>query len=130
MLERARSMIRLWEDEPQARPQLTGSLLWLVGAIANTVSMVLAEQHALNHGQSLSGAQIGHLTGFAWGIGAYVVFRHILPQLRWWRALPPLHLRLQGRRGGRVLGRGGTPRGGRALGGAGGAGGGRVLGRA
>ena len=56
-LEQARSLLRQWEEEPAARPHLLGSLAWLIGAISNTVSMVLAEQRALTHGQSLSGAQ-------------------------------------------------------------------------
>ena len=62
-LEQARSLLQRWEEEPAARPHLMGSLAWLVGAISNTISMVLAEQRALTHGQSLSGAQARKLSG-------------------------------------------------------------------
>ncbi|KAL1529490.1 hypothetical protein AB1Y20_000436 [Prymnesium parvum] len=119
MLEQAFSVLRQGEDGPASRPHEISSLVFLLGGISNAVNMVLAERRALVEGRSLSGEQVGHLTGFASGIGCYILFRMCLRHSAWWRRQPSLGIRLRhflfGRRGGHVLG-GDRHHGGRAFG--------------
>jgi membrane associated rhomboid family serine protease len=73
-LEQARELLTAFEvATEEERPQLLGSLLWLGAAVAQTLSHVLHEHRALARGASVSVSHVGHLTGFAWGVGCWAV---------------------------------------------------------
>lgn len=96
--EQAVAVARRWEDEPEeGRPECLYTLCWLGAAMAQTLSHVLAEQRSLASGASVSVSHVGHLTGFAWGVGVFVALRVLAPRLRSRR-------RRSGGAGGRRLG--------------------------
>jgi membrane associated rhomboid family serine protease len=63
-------MLRGWDvhGEPPA-----GELLWLVLHAAPVASLVLSEIQSFRSGSSVSVGHAAHLTGFAWGVGCYLV---------------------------------------------------------
>ncbi len=72
--EQASHLLSGWDAQPEeARPQLAAALRWLGLAAAQTLGHVLREHRSQASGASASVSHVGHLTGFAWGVGCWAL---------------------------------------------------------